>query len=76
MIEYRFINYLELAQGGSPSVSIAYYVLVDSTKATRGVGNFTRFNAIDGGVFTQHYISLDVKGDYDIKKMIHKVKKN
>ena len=53
---------------------MAYSVSFDATKVVRGVAICTRFNTIVEVVFTQHYISQDVKRDYDIKKMIHEIK--
>ena len=57
MIEDRVVKFLEIVQGDPPSVSMAYYVSVDSTKVGRGVGICKRFNAIFGGVFPRHYTS-------------------
>ena len=74
MLEDRVSRLQKWGKSVIISVIIAYSVFVDNTKVARGVRICTGFNAIDGDVFPQHYISLYVKRDDKIKKMIHKVK--
>ena len=75
MIKYRVVKFLEMAQGDYPSVIVAYYASVNSKNVVRCVRICKSFNTIVRGVFTQHYIYLDKKIDYDIKKMIHEANK-
>ena len=56
MIEDRVVKYIEMVQGGPSSVSMAYHVSLNDTTVVIGVVTCTRFNAIVGGVFSQHSI--------------------